>query len=188
MTTEEKIKKHLQELGKVQAATFPAVVTEVNEAERTITVKDSYNIEYPDVRLKASIKSSDDIIFFPKKDANVIVAIIGGDEATLLVIAIDEVDKIEGKIGDIILKVDKNGVELNGNQFGSLIKIEEIVKKLNTIENAFNDHVNEFNNHTHNAPQAPSGTLATLGPLVLSNQNLQKTQVTEIENDKIKHG
>jgi len=188
MTDAEKIKNHLKELGKVQAATFPAIVTDVNEAERTITVKDSYGIEYPDVRLKASIKSSDDVIIFPKKDSNVIVAIIGGDEGSLLIIAMDEVGKIEGKIGSITFKVDKNGVELNGNQFGSLIKIEEIVKKLNTIENAFNEHVSEFNTHTHNAPQASSGTLATLVPLVLSSQNLQNTQVAQIENDKIRHG
>lgn len=187
-TKEQKIKENLQLLGRKSAIIFSAKVDDVNKQESTITIVDNYGIEYPDVRLKASIKDTDSVLLFPKKNSNVLVAQIGTSENDLLVIAYDEVEEIQVTIENISFVANKDEIQLNGDTYKGLVKVEQLTQKLNTIETAFNQLVNEFNAHTHNAPQAPAGTLPTLTPLVPSTQNLNSTQVGDLENEKVKHG
>lgn len=187
-TTEEKIKQQFKQLQKTNAVVFSCKVLSIDKDEKTIKVEDSFGIEYPDVRLKSSISDTDAVIKYPLKDSYVLVAMIGNQENDLLVIAFDDVEEIEGVIGDISFKVNKDEILLNGDGNKGLVKIEDLVSKLNDLENGVNQLKNEFNSHTHNAPQAPTGTIPTAPPLVPSTLNMQNTVVNDLENKKVKHG
>ena len=126
MTPEEKVKQQFKQLGKRQAFVFPCTVISVDKENRTTEVKDTFDITYPDVRLKSAIKSGDDVIVYPAIDSTVLVVCIGDKENDLLVISYSEVEEIEGKIGDITFLANADGIELNGDDFGGLVKAPEL--------------------------------------------------------------
>jgi len=81
-------------------------------------------------------------------------------------------------------------VQIRGDQFGGLIKIEELVKKINTLENKLNDLITKFNSHIH----ITTATILIGGPGVIAPPANQETPITpttqksDLENEAIKHG
>lgn len=76
---------------------------------------------------------------------------------------------------------DIDTIELKGNEFGGLIKIEDLVDKINRLEDAHNDFVNTFITHVHPSTGAPpSPPFPTpIAPL---------TTRGDMENTDIQHG
>ncbi len=106
--------------------------------------------KFLDVRLKAGTGNG--------------VLMIPTDGSVVLVQPINE------KSGYISMFSSIESIKLLDGSFGGLVKVEELVGKINGIENTFNAHV-----HTaHNTP-----TATTITPI---------TTVADIENDKITHG
>ena len=82
-------------------------------------------------------------------------------------------------------------IELRGDQYGGLIKIEELVDKINRLESKVNDLVKTFNTHTHITTATVS---ATPVPGVITPPTAPETPITpittvkDLENEAIKHG
>lgn len=105
----------------------------------------------------------------PKKDSQVIVQPMKGGAAMVLMYS------------------ELEGIQMMGDSYGGLIKIDDLVTKLNNLENKVNSIINTFNTHTH--PYMDSGSPATTSPSTSPIVGtLTPTQTIDIENDKIKHG
>lgn len=76
-------------------------------------------------------------------------------------------------------------IQLNGTAFEGLVKIVELVTKLNNIENAFNNHLAAYNVHTHAGVTV--GTALT-GITTPATNTLSLTVKANLENTKVKHG
>jgi hypothetical protein len=79
-------------------------------------------------------------------------------------------------------------IELRGNQYGGLIKIEDLVGKLNDIENKVNGLITKFNSHTHLYAPGPSAPIPTAPTVTPETPITPITLKTDLENDKINHG
>ena len=81
-------------------------------------------------------------------------------------------------------------VQLMGDQFGGLIKIEELVKKINGLENKLNDLISKFNTHIH----ITTATVLIGPPGVITPPTTPETPIapvtskSDLENENIKHG
>lgn len=120
------------------------------------------------LEIKARLRSVEDkkegILFFPKVGSPVTLL---QDNNTWSVLMVSEVEEVVFFAG--------------GN--GGMVKVAELVERLNKIETAFNTLLNHYKSHNHSHPQGP-----TINLIVPSTQqNLQRTQKTDIENEHIKH-
>lgn len=107
----EDLQAALKEFLKAPETVFAARVTAVNKKEKTITVEDE-GISYPDVRLSAAINDNNKVIVYPEINTTVLVGLIGNDENTLFVCAVDAVESVEGVIGECKFLIDNNGYHL----------------------------------------------------------------------------
>lgn len=83
----------------------------------------------------------------------------------------------------VVLYSAIESIKLRGDQFGGLIKIEELVDKINTIEDKVNDIINAYNAHTH--PETGSTTSPTTSLIV---GTITNTTVNDLENENVQHG
>jgi hypothetical protein len=110
------------------------------------------------------------------------------DKVFVLIPQIDSnviVGMVDAQNGILLLASDIDEVYLRGTEHGGLVKVSELVDKLNNLENQVNDILTTLKNTT--IPLAPSGTYP-FAPLYASINNLTPTQIADIENDKVKHG
>lgn len=155
-----------------------AVVSSVDVDARTcVCVVTVGRTEYqlPDVRL---IPVVDDGLFIePAIDSNVKVLMSVNNEP--FVCQFSEIENITISANTL--------VSLNDGSFGGMVKIADLVEKLNALENDINTLKTAF------ASWAPTGTLAD-GTLLKtattswSAQSLTPTQQSELENTMIVHG
>jgi hypothetical protein len=99
-----------------------------------------------------------------------------------------EVDKIEITIDSQKLEIDTNGFVFNTGNFGGLIKIEELVNKLNRIENDINTLKQIFSTSWIPVPNDGGAALKTAAAAWSGNQLNPITSVSNLENTKVKHG
>jgi len=129
-------------------------------------------------------------------DANLLdVKLIAGDSTTPLLITpvIDSVviaTFLSKDTAFISLYSEIESVQIRGNQFGGLIKIEELVGKINGLEDKLNDLITKYNGHIH----ITTATVA-LGPpgIIAPTTSLETpiapiTQRADLENETIQHG
>lgn len=153
-------------------------VTEVNLSSRSCTctpMGGSTSSDLTNVQLMAEV--DDGILLVPVIGSTVIVC--HAERNVPYIALFSELQKI------FLITVD--GIQLQGGEFGGLIKIEDLVTKLNNLEQAFNDLVTKFNEHTH-ILTLTSGT-GTAAPTVTQETTvLTETTREDIENDSITHG
>lgn len=155
-------------------------VKSVNADSMTCDIEIQNSPLKEDVRLRSVIDDNEQgILIYPKVGSYVLVGLIDNNPASAFIAQVSEVDKINFKIADI---------QLNGDALGGLIKINDLVGRLNKIEDAVNQLKGEFNGHTHISPPAPVSPVSTAPPTVPSAVVLANTTVSEIENEKVKHG
>lgn len=91
------------------------------------------------------------------------------------------VDKLRGVV---VSCDDAEEILIGGEELGGMIKIEELVSRLNAIERAFNSFINtKYNLHVHTDPVSGS-----TGVPSLTGSNVEETQRNQLENEKVKHG
>lgn len=166
------------------------IVEDVNGT--TCNVKRSGLPTLLDVRLQ-SIEGDLDtcILIAPKVDSKVICATIDNEHAEAVIVKYSEIESVKIKIGDNECLINKDGVQLFADNFGGLIKIEELVDKLNQLENKVNDLIQKHNTHIHitTATIGPSPTVGTITPTTETETPIQPiTQKSDLENERIKHG
>ena len=145
---------------------FLASVDSVNEAERTCDVTpltDNATTSYPSVLLMA--ESDDGVLIIPTINSNVLVNV--SKRGIAYVCMFSEIDKVT--------IITKTLTQFNDGSFGGLVKVQELVDKINRLENTFNSHT-----HVATALNTPTTPPATpIAPI---------TTKMDIENDKIIHG
>lgn len=142
---------------------LPCTVVSYDSESQTIEVaplNDKAN--YLSVKLQTNPASG--ALYIPKVDSFVIVE--QTSTSTAYVALWSELEEI---------------VFFDGENKG-MVKVSELVDKLNNLENKVNDLVNFTLTHIH--PASAGTTSPTTTPVV---GNLAPTQITDLENDKIKH-
>lgn len=145
----------------------PCVVDSVDENALTCECS-PVNGDSPflDVRIQAG--SGNGVVIIPQTGSIVIV------------------QPLNSETGYISLYSQIESIKLLDGSFGGLIKVEDLVSKLNTIE----DDINTLKDVFTNWVVAPSDGGAALKSISASwaGDKLDNTNVDEIENEKITHG
>ncbi len=171
MTLRESILRIVMPLLQPQNVVGKVKAVDANARTCDVEVGGSYT------RLGVRLRAIEDgaqkgFILYPKVNSYVHISMSDGNRNIWYLSMASEVDNIE----------------LNGGQFGGLIKIQDLVDKVNRLENKVNDHINLFNAHIHDVPQAPSGTLPSAPTLSQDTPIAPLTQVSDLENPIVKHG
>lgn len=165
---------------KIQIQVIVGKVISVDESQMVCDIDVQGAPDMQDVRLRSVIDSGETgILITPTIDSYVLVGLINNRKESAFVCSYSSVDSV---------KLLTDDIQLAGDEFGGLIKINDLVDKINTIENAVNQLKTEFNTHMHISPPAPVSPVTTAPPTVPSTVNLVNTTVTEIENENVKHG
>ena len=158
-------------------------VESVDEDKAICSVKIQNDVTLPNVSLQASI--CDGLLIIPVVDSTVYV--LTSKYNTPLVIQWSDIDKFMLQVGDSYLEVNNDGTfQFNDGSFDGLVKVGELVKKINALENLLNGFISIYNTHTHTA--SSFGAPTTVPSAIESQQINPITQQQDIENDKIKHG
>lgn len=192
MSLDQKIKEALKRLNKLEALVFSATVTAFDEAKKTVTVKDVDGLEFFDVRLSAAEDAKNSLFIIPKVESSVLVAQIGNDLNTLFVIAINEVEKITGVFkaldvkdeADFDVKLSNGEMVLNGGALGGLVKAKDLkqqVDKNTAILEALKNYIQSWT-------PIPEDGGAAFKNLLSGLTGMNTADLTNIENEKIKHG
>lgn len=138
--------------------------------------------ELPDVQLMTSV--DDGFLLVPVVGSTVLV--IHSKRHFPAIVLFSAIEQILIVTGDSTLMMKDGLAQFNDGGFGGLIKIEDLVKKLNNIENLLNNLITKFNSHTHTGVSAGGGTS---GPTAATESNhLTPTTQDELENKLITHG
>lgn len=145
----------------VQACTCTVELVTGKTSERKLTVS-----------LMADV--SDGLLMIPADGSTVIVA---WSDRMLPYVA------MFSDLQDVYL--DATGkITINQGSDGGLVRVRDLVTKLNAIENKVNAIISSYNAHVH--PDPVSGT--TGAPTVPITGTLTPTQVADIENPNVTHG
>jgi len=159
MADQQNLKDALIELLREEFTNRPAIVCqvlEVNGAKVKVQAVMDEKI-YPDVRLQAH--PANGVLLIPSVDSYVIL------------------EWISDTAGYIAMYSALDSIQLLDGSHGGLIKVSELVDKLNVLEQ-------RMTSHQHIS--ATSGSPTTWD--VATNPDITETTVADLENDKITHG
>jgi len=139
-------------------------VTEVNGVICSVQPIDETQAEFTNIRIVAE-ESDAGFYPIPKVGSQVIICIIGGNS------------------GYIAMFGELEIIALRGDQYGGLVKIDDLVTKLNNLENKVNGIINTYNLHTHTETGATTSPTTSLVVGTLTN-----TTKSDLENENVKHG
>jgi len=110
------------------------------------------------------------------------------EKGFLLVPKVDSaviVSFLENKSPYISMVSEVSEIQLNGDNYDGLVKINDLVDKLNDIENTLNTHIALYNAHVHSG-----GTMmgSTGAPAALDTNTLTPTVKADLENITVKQG
>lgn len=151
-----------------------ARVISVNESERIcscIAIDGHTEYDLPVVKLMPDIE--DGILVIPEEDST--VKVIFSQNIEPFVAQFSNIKKY------VIFASEK--IELQGSEFGGMVKVEELTNKLNNIENQLNQIL-----LTLKSIVVPTPTPYPFAPLFLGVQNLQPTEIGDLENKAVQHG
>lgn len=176
MAGESRLARNIRDL--VGGRTLTIYQGEVTKVDGSVCTVKFANQEISDIRLRASSVDVDkQMLITPKVGSSVVVGSLSGDLSELVVLQVDEVESIE----------------INGGEFGGLIKIGDLTDKLNKLVREVNALKNTFNSHTHTGTiegTSPSGPVTgSCNVLAPSSQAQQATEFNkdDYEDTTIKH-
>lgn len=188
------VERKAQELIPLQV--FPAQVKEVDENNRTCTVRVNDNVDLYEVKLYAvTDKDLKGFCLIPAKDSQVLVArIANGND--LYVCMFSVVDKVVGTVGSDTsievteneIKINAQKIEFNGGKNGGLAIAEKIETNLDKIT-TYLDNMNTAISTALKAVGTVTGVVNGAGAAQgydLAMESL-KIEFDAMENDKIKH-
>lgn len=159
-------------------ATYSGIVKSVDTGKKTAMVAlthydDGMAVE---VLLTATKSSAEGLIVYPAVDSDIIVADVDGD-GIYTVVRYGKITKIE-----VASAID---VLINNGENGGLVKVNELVTKLNNLENDVNNLKTVFSSWT----PVPNDGGAALKAVVTSwsGASLTPTMANDLQNNKVKH-
>ena len=167
MTQEQRLIRNIKAAaGPQQLAVYQGEVVAV-DGETCTVVFASQRVE--GVRLRASTSELEQqLLVVPKVGSAVVVGSLSGDLAELVVLVVDEIERIE----------------TNGGKLGGLVNIGPLVDKLNEL-------VRSFNAHTHTIPSGGvvCGELPNAAPVSVPKTagSAQEFDRGDFEDETIKH-
>lgn len=180
----DRVRKSLKRLMQTQikSGSLTASVETVNEAQRSCVVQPvDGGAKIFGVRFYSAIGTNGKgIIAVPAKDSEVIVSFIDNVQQAAYI-------SMYGKIDKFILITEQGGiVELQGDDFGGLVKVAELTEKLNNMENDINTLKQAFNSWI--VVPNDGGAALKVSASSWAGEALTPTEQNEIENTKVKHG
>ena len=149
-----------------------AVVNSVDEDTRTCVVTEVEGAVLIDVKLQALNSSSLGLVQIPTVGSYVIVSFLSPTDS--FISCYTNVDKI---------LIDTDLVQFNGGDNGGLINIEDLVAKINNIENQLKDHQHKYIPYPGGAAELPVSTTKD----IVTNPDFSNTQYSDIEDTNITH-
>lgn len=157
--------------GKDYMNVIVARVVSVDEDTLTCSVdpiNDSSTVTIDNVLLSA--EANDGLIQYPSNDSIVLVAY--GVKQQPFILMFSDIYKCRITIGNCDFYIDKDGIKLHGDNYGGLVKVDDLVDKINTLENTIN--------------QIAFWALTVTPPLTIN--PIVPTTAAEISNSKVQHG
>jgi hypothetical protein len=176
MNIQEAIKMIAQrELARAEMYCVLCTVNSVDTSERTCEVTPlNGKADLFDVRFQAELSLNVGLFIEPKVNSTVLVAFINSVQAA--VVMCSEIENIYiDTYGDTIF---------NGGQNDGMVKVGDLVTKLNNLENKVNDLVTWTSTHTHTGVTPGPGSTGTAVGIV---GTLTPTQQSDLENTKVQH-
>lgn len=170
----DRLAQSIKNAGKVpqMAQLRFATCTSVDWEARTMEAKGvSDNLPYYDVMLGLGA-----IDIRPKQGATCLIGVLEGKGAYSFLLSASEVEEVQINSGKLIINKGENG---------SVVNIEALTDRLNTIESKVNDLINVFSKWTP-VPQDGGAALKTAVATWVVKQ-LQETKVKDLEDNKITH-
>jgi len=169
MKATEELMLAMKKLFEAPVQTFPATILDVDSDELTCTIQPIDGPEIFNVRLKAAINGvTDGIVEIPSVGSSVLCGLIGNDDNTCVVLAVDAVDQIL----------------INGGNNGGLINIQTLITELGKT----NDVVNAIKNSLLNWTVVPSDGGAALKTFATTEIGIKVTgDFSAMEDEKVKH-
>lgn len=174
---ERELIEKLRMLSMAEIQVFPASVRYVDNDQFTIDVVDSYDVEYYNVRLRASIDGSKSgLIIIPKVDSTVLVGLIGNSDSALYMVMASDVAEI---------KINCDNIKINDGENGPVLISQEIINDLNEVKQDINALKDVFSNWV----TTPNDGGAALKSLATSwaNEQLVDTELNDVTNPKLTH-
>lgn len=158
---------------------IPATVTAVNLDSNTIDcepIGGNAITDMPSVQLTAEV--DDGFLLIPAIGSTVLV--LFSKRQPPYVTMFSELQGVQVTIGDKAIEMSGEKTIFNSGSFGGLIKINDLVAKLNNVENLLNSLIVKYNAHVHTANNTPTLSIET--------GSITPTTVIEIENPTVVHG
>ncbi len=175
-----KLDEAIQALAKTKGHSFYhselCVVTSVtiNSEKKVISCEPiNSDSEFGEVDLSAEYNNG--LIIAPKVGSNIIIGFSA---------KVDPFVMMFSEIENIYLDVESD-IIINGGNNGGVVKVQDLVNKLNNIENKVNSLVSFTQTHTHSGVQTGGGTSGV--PVVPVTGSLTNTTVNDLANTKLKH-
>ncbi len=161
-------------------------VTAVDKGERTCTVERDDLPTLFDVRLNATLNPGDNLVtIFPKSGSRVLCALVEGQPTDAFVLTATEPEEVSGKVGEVSLRWNAEGVILNGGKLGGLVKAKELETQLSKLTARVDGIIGALNG---GVPVAQDGGAALIASIKSALATLtDKENFTSLENEKVKH-
>lgn len=150
-------------------------ITSVDEDNFTCEIQ-VLTTTFSGVPLRVLIGSQASVYEIPVIGTSCLISFRDSDIQRPQIMSIDQVDTL--KINCVSL------VEFNGGSLGGLVKVEDLVTRLNDIEDLVNDLIEQYNGHTHILALS-SGTGTAAETVSQETGTLTPTTRGDIENTKI---
>lgn len=173
------------------------IVKDFDEDKATCNVVIENGVVLPNVKLQSSI--CDGLLIVPKVDSTVYVLTSTYNDA--LIVQYSDIEKYYLQVGDSSFTVFKEAqsndemIVLNDGSYKGLVKVEELVKKMNIIEDDLNNIkqlLQSVCTTTVNEPGlgAPSAFQILMNGLISSwyGSQITDTTVDDLQNKNVTHG
>jgi hypothetical protein len=160
-----------QAINKQEIYSIVCTVDSVDLGDRTcVCTPVNGGAELQDVRIQASIGSSVGFFIEPTVDSQVIVSFLSREIAYISLFS--EIENVYLDFNDKVI--------FNGGSNGAMVKIGDLVSRLNLIENKVNSIITAYNSHQHVETGATTATTVTVVA-----GSLTTTSVGDIDNPEI---
>ena len=166
---DKKLKEALRNLTAKDVQTFPATVTAVDKTQHVVSVQDTDDFVFDDVRLSSVIDNGNKIVQYPAVGTTVLISRIGDDDNTFFVAAFGEVESIAGQIGDAEFHIDALGYKID--------RADENLKQLLTD---FQDEVGKLCDEL-NKVVVSIGVTPNVAAIAAIKQEITQAQKTRLE-------